>query len=42
MNAVLALFLYDSFHVDKNHIWIFFTYVGAISVITRRGYSAKW
>lgn len=37
MNAVLALFLYDSFHVDKNHIWIFFTYVGAISVITRAG-----
>lgn len=41
MNAVLALFLYDSFHVDKNHIWIFFTYVGAISVITRAGILGK-
>lgn len=41
LNAVLALFLYDSFHVDKNHIWIFFTYVGAISVITRAGILGK-
>ncbi|MDQ6717081.1 MAG: MFS transporter [Gemmatimonadota bacterium] len=37
MNVVLALFLYDRFHVDKNHVWIFFTYVGVISVITRAG-----
>ena len=37
MNAVLALFLNDNFRVDKNHIWIFFTYVGAISVVTRAG-----
>src|SRR5437667_1257983 len=37
LNVVLALFLYDQFHVDKNHIWIFFTYVGVISVITRAG-----
>lgn len=37
MNTVLALFLNDRFHVDKNHIWIFFTYVGVISVITRAG-----
>ncbi len=37
MNVVLALFLYDQFHVDKNHVWIFFTYVGVISVITRAG-----
>ena len=41
MNAVLALFLFDRFHVDKNHIWIFFTYVGAISVITRAGILGK-
>lgn len=37
MNVVLALFLYDKFGVDKNHVWIFFTYVGVISVITRAG-----
>ena len=37
MNAVLALFLNDSFGVGENHIWIFFTYVGVISVITRAG-----
>jgi MFS family permease len=37
LNTVLALFLLDSFHVDKTHIWIFFTYVGVISVITRAG-----
>ena len=41
LNAVLALFLYDEFHVDKHHIWIFFTYVGAISVITRAGILGK-
>lgn len=41
LNAVLALFLYDQFNVDKHHIWIFFTYVGAISVITRAGILGK-
>src|SRR5207237_7606442 len=37
MNVVLALFLADKFGVGKDRIWIFFTYVGAISVITRAG-----
>jgi MFS family permease len=37
MNAVLALFLIDGFHVDENQIWMFFTYVGAISFVTRAG-----
>jgi MFS family permease len=41
LNAVLALFLNDRFNVDKNHIWIFFTYVGAISVVTRAGILGK-
>src|SRR5437016_11136025 len=35
--AILALFLADSFGVGIDNIWIFYTYVGAISVITRAG-----
>jgi MFS family permease len=35
--AILALFLADQFAVTRDHIWIFYTYVGAISVITRAG-----
>ncbi|HTD82909.1 MAG TPA: MFS transporter [Gemmatimonadaceae bacterium] len=35
--AILALFLADRFGVSKDNIWIFYTYVGAISVITRAG-----
>ncbi len=37
LNAVLALFLADGFGVGKDRIWIFFTYVGVISVIARAG-----
>ena len=35
--AILALFLADQFGVTRDHIWIFYTYVGAISVFTRAG-----
>lgn len=35
--AILALFLADKFGVGKDNIWIFYTYVGVISVITRAG-----
>lgn len=35
--AILALFLADRFGVGKDRIWIFYTYVGAISVVTRAG-----
>jgi MFS family permease len=35
--AILALFLADRFGVGKDNIWIFYTYVGAISVVTRAG-----
>ncbi len=41
MNAVLALFLADRFGVGKDRIWIFFSYVGVISVITRAGILGK-
>jgi MFS family permease len=35
--AILALFLADRFGVNEDNIWIFFTYVGVISVVTRAG-----
>ncbi|HEX6626699.1 MAG TPA: MFS transporter [Gemmatimonadaceae bacterium] len=35
--AILALFLADQFGVGKERIWIFYTYVGTISVIARAG-----
>jgi MFS family permease len=35
--AILALFLADQFGVGKDQIWIFYTYVGVISVVTRAG-----
>ncbi len=37
MNAILAFFLADQFGVTERTIWIFFTYVGAISVVVRAG-----
>jgi multidrug resistance protein len=35
--AILALFLFHKFNVGPDRIWIVFTYVGAISVVTRAG-----
>lgn len=35
--AILALFLMDRFGVGERRIWMFFTYIGTISVITRAG-----
>jgi MFS family permease len=35
--AILAVFLHDRFAVGKDQIWIFYTYVGVISVVTRAG-----
>jgi MFS family permease len=35
--AILALFLADRFGIGKDRIWIFYTYVGVISVVTRAG-----
>ena len=39
--AILALFLADQFGVGKDRIWIFYTYVGTIAVITRAGILGK-
>jgi MFS family permease len=35
--AILALFLMDRFGIGERRIWIFFTYIGTISVISRAG-----
>jgi multidrug resistance protein len=37
MNAILALFLMGRFGITERRIWIFFTYIGTISVVTRAG-----
>jgi MFS family permease len=37
MSAIVALFLMDRFGVTEKHIWVYFTYMGAIAVITRAG-----
>jgi len=37
MTAILALFLMDRFGIGERRIWIFFTYIGTISVISRAG-----
>ncbi|MDQ6690971.1 MAG: MFS transporter [Gemmatimonadota bacterium] len=39
--AILALFLADKFGVGKDKIWIFYTYVGVIAVVTRAGILGK-
>ncbi|MEO5580163.1 MAG: MFS transporter [Gemmatimonadaceae bacterium] len=35
--AIMALFLADQFGIGENRVWIFFTYIGVISVVTRIG-----
>jgi len=37
MTAILALFLADRFELTPDKVWIFFTYIGAISFVTRAG-----
>ena len=39
--GILALFLADRFGVGKGNIWVFYTYVGVISVVTRAGILGK-
>ncbi len=39
--AILAVFLHDRFAVGKDQIWIFYTYVGVISVVARLGILGK-
>jgi multidrug resistance protein len=39
--AILPLYLADQFGIGEKKVWIFFTYIGIISVITRAGFLGK-
>jgi MFS family permease len=41
VTAILPLFLNDQFGIGENRVWIFFTYIGAISVSTRAGFLGR-
>lgn len=41
VTAILPLFLNDQFGIGENRVWIFFTYIGAIAVITRAGFLGR-
>ena len=41
VTAILALFLADKFGITANRIWVIFTFMGTISVITRAGILGK-
>jgi MFS family permease len=38
VTAILPLFLADQFGIGEHRVWILFTYIGIISVITRAGF----
>jgi MFS family permease len=38
ITAILPLFLADRYGIGEHSIWIFFTYIGVISVVTRAGF----
>ncbi len=38
ITAILPLFLADQFGIGEHRVWIFFTYIGVISVVTRAGF----
>jgi len=41
VTAILPLFLNDQFGSGENRVWICFTYIGVISVITRAGFLGR-
>lgn len=41
VTAILPLFLADQFGIGEHNIWIFFTYIGVISVITRAAFLGR-
>ncbi|HEU4880401.1 MAG TPA: MFS transporter [Gemmatimonadaceae bacterium] len=41
VTAILPLFLADQFGIGEHRVWIFFTYIGIISVITRAGFLGR-
>ena len=41
ITAILPLFLADQFGIGEKKVWIFFTYIGIISVVTRAGFLGR-
>ncbi len=41
ITAILPLFLADQFGVGEKNVWIFFTYIGIISVVTRAAFLGR-
>ncbi len=41
ITAILPLFLADQFGVGEQNVWIFFTYIGIISVVTRAAFLGR-
>ncbi|MEO8575218.1 MAG: MFS transporter [Gemmatimonadales bacterium] len=41
VTAILPLFLADQFGIGEHTVWIFFTYIGVISVITRAAFLGR-
>ncbi|HEX2722150.1 MAG TPA: MFS transporter [Gemmatimonadaceae bacterium] len=41
VTAILPLFLADQFGIGEHKVWIFFTYIGVISVITRAAFLGR-
>jgi MFS family permease len=41
ITAILPLFLADQFGIGEKNVWIFFTYIGLISVVTRAAFLGR-
>ena len=41
VTAILPLFLADQFGIGEKSVWIFFTYIGVISVVTRAAFLGR-
>ncbi|HEX5577629.1 MAG TPA: MFS transporter [Gemmatimonadaceae bacterium] len=41
ITAILPLFLADQFGIGEKNVWIFFTYIGVISVVTRAAFLGR-
>ena len=41
ITAILPLFLADQFGIGEQNVWIFFTYIGIISVVTRAAFLGR-
>jgi MFS family permease len=41
ITAILPIFLADQFGIGEKNVWIFFTYIGVISVVTRAAFLGR-